>query len=216
LIEPGRYAVLKTRNLLALVGIPFVALLVACGGDDDGGDGNGASPGGAAPGGNTPAAASSPGASGSGGNVAGANIQQACQLLTRDEVQAALGENVAEGQVGGGTQPAGEGFTVQVSTCTFSVSGGTKSFSVGFERLSGSNIAQIRQIARPQFEQGCPQALRVTGIGELACWTDSSHKTLRFLRDTTQVIIQILRDEMGPDRTGTLTGLAQRAAGRFQ
>ena len=84
---------LKPRGLLSLIGIYLVTLLVACGGGDDNGDssrsptGNSDAPG-TPSGGNPPAASSSPA---SGGNVAGANVENACQLLTRDEVRMAVG-----------------------------------------------------------------------------------------------------------------------------
>jgi hypothetical protein len=224
-----RSLVLKSRNLVALVGLPLIAVLVACGG---GGDDNGASSGssgsstgnGAPSGsgsGNPPAATSAPSSGGSGGSIAGANIQNACQLLTRDEVRMAVGQDVGEPQPGNAGPPMAvdQGVTLEVSTCRFGATASSPAFnslSIGFERFAGTGIAQFRPVMRQQYEGGCPQANRVSGIGDVACRATSGRPSIRFLRDTTNVVIEIFQEVSGPDRTQTLQTLAQRAASRLQ
>jgi len=142
----------------------------------------------------------------------GATAIEACRLVTKDEATAALGEAVKD-PVGLniGSQDVAPGLSVTISTCNFDSNTGARSVQVTFWRAGGAVSAQNRQI----FEQIlCAQKERVTGVGDVACWYDSTHTELQVLKGSTFVDIQI--QASGPDRTEALKTLVQKALARLQ
>lgn len=216
---------LTTRPLLTILGIALAAAApVACGG---GGQLAPASPAGApveatakveattrAAASTTPSGASTPGSAAAGGS---GNAIPACQLMTKDEARAALGIEVKDGEPG--AQPAQEvapNVSLTVSTCRYSGSTGGRSVTIGYERLSGSGTGQMRDQIRRQFDQSCNQKERASGLGDVACWFDTRHTRLTFLKGTTTVTISIFQEITDPDRAEPLKTAAQTAAGRLQ
>src|SRR5688500_71720 len=75
---------------------------------------------------------------------AGTDVGAACDLLTKADVQAALGENVGDPEgVSIGTQPLAPGISAMVSSCEFIGTSGAKSVTVGLYRVTGSSSAQV-------------------------------------------------------------------------
>jgi hypothetical protein len=144
---------------------------------------------------------------------AGATAIEACRLVTKDEAATALGEAVKDAAgLNVGNQDIAPGITVSISSCTFDSNTGLRSVEVTFWRAAGTLSPQLRQA----FEQFlCAQKERVNGLGDLACWYDSTHTELQVLKGTTFVDVQITQAS-GPDRSDALRTLAQRALARLQ
>ncbi len=143
----------------------------------------------------------------------GASTIEACRLVTKDEAAAALGEGVKDPDgVNVGTQDLAPGLTATISSCTFDSSSGARSVEVTFWKAGGTVASQLRQA----FEQLlCAQKERVTGLGDLACWYDSTKTELQVLKGATFVDFQITQAS-GPDRSEALKTLAQKALARIQ
>jgi len=142
----------------------------------------------------------------------GATAIEACRLVTKDEAGTALGEGVKDpAGINVGSQDIAPGITVSISSCTFDSTSGARSVEVTFWRAGGNLASQLRLA----FEQIlCAQKERVTGLGDVACWYDSSHTELQVLKGATFVDVQI--QTSGPDRSEALKTLVQRALARLQ
>ena len=143
----------------------------------------------------------------------GATAIEACRLVTKDEAGTALGEGVKDpAGINVGSQDIAPGITVSISSCTFDSTSGARSVEVTFWRAGGNLASQLRLA----FEQIlCAQKERVTGLGDVACWYDSTHTELQVLKGTTFVDVQITQTS-GPDRSEALKTLVQRALARLQ
>jgi hypothetical protein len=216
----------RIRTLLVLIGICLLSLLIACGGGDEtdaessAGSTGSASESGGAPAGSGGSASGGVAGGSSGAASAsdgGATAVPACSLLTREEARAALGEEVGPPSESG--EPPREvepGVTLAVSMCRYAATGRGWSVSIGYERLSGSGIGPMRQPIRQQFEQSCARGEKISGVGDVACWGDSTkHTRLQFLKGTTSVIVSIFQQINDPDRAEALKIVAERAASRL-
>lgn len=227
---------MTAHALRMLIGTAFMAFVVACGGVQPAAEapgGAGTSSGSAAAGAATssastsnngaPAATSAAatktgaptagegGASGAGGG--GPSL--ACPLMTRDEARAILGVDVGEGaERGEPPREVAPGVTLTTTTCRYSATTG-RSVTIGFERMSGPGVGEMRAGIRQQFDQSC-QRDRVSGVGDVACWADPSHTQLRFLKGTTSVIVGVFQERTDPDRSEPLQAQGVKAAGRIQ
>jgi hypothetical protein len=144
---------------------------------------------------------------------AGATAIEACRMITKEEAGTALGEAAKDPEgINIGSQTVAPGITVSVSSCTYDSNSGARSVEVTFWRAAGTGTAQLRQA----FEQFlCAQKERVSGLGDVACWYDSTHTELQILKGGTFVDLQISQAS-GPDRSEALKTLAQRALARLQ
>ncbi|HXH20600.1 MAG TPA: hypothetical protein VNN10_01130 [Dehalococcoidia bacterium] len=212
---------------VAAVMLAAALALSACGGDKDSESSPTAAPQSQAtqaPGGGAGATATRPAAAATaapttpaGGVVAtiaagtGALAIEACRLVTRDEITAAVGEQVQDPQgFNVGTQTVAPGLTVSVSACSYQSSRG--SVDITFWRAGGTVSPQIRQALEAFL---CEQKERVQGIGDLACWYDSTRTELLVLKGTTFIDVQL--EAANPQRTQeAIRTLVQRALSRLQ
>jgi hypothetical protein len=144
--------------------------------------------------------------------AAGGPASDACGLVTKDDAAAALGEPVQDpkGSSTGARQLA-PGVSVSGSACSFGSTTSARDLTVNLYRGSGAVSAQARTLVEQTL---CSSKERVSGLGDVACWNDSSHTELQFLKGSQFVDIQITQAS-GPDTTQALTALARKAAGRM-
>lgn len=74
----------------------------------------------------------------------------------------------------------------------------------------------MRDQIRRQFDSGCNQKERVTGLGDVACWFDAKHTRLTFLKGTTTVTVQVVQSVSDPDMAAPVKKAAETAASRMQ
>ncbi len=171
-----------------------LAVVAACGGGDD--VTKTAGPTNQQQSTTTAAAASQPGAN--------AGSFDACSLLTKNEVEAALGESVQDPQsFSTGSQDVGPGVTVSVSACDYSSP--TTVHSVNLSVWIGSDA-----ITQAIDQLVCQQKDRLQGLGDVACWYDSSHDELQVAKGGAFLDITTSGATEGPIQT-----LAQKALDRL-
>ena len=210
-----------SKRLVALVGVPLLLLIAACGGGgDDNGSGNNAAPtattapsGGAQPTATSSAGGTQPTQPAGAGTVT-VSITGACDLATKQDAAAALGEAVGDPQqVAVTSQDLGAGVKMSIAACNFNATGSSKSVSVTYWKLSGGDATsvQIRQLFSTII---CAGKESVSGLGDSACWDDSDHRELQVLKGAAFIYVQI-NEATGPDRTAALRSLAQKALAKL-
>jgi hypothetical protein len=128
-----------------------------------------------------------------------------CALLTKQEAATALGEAVGEPKKIERAGSAGPGSIV--ASCEYT-SAARHSVNLIVRRFSSDSEAVSVQV----YKAAAAKKEGVPGIGDLACWNDSSHRELQVLKGATVLTIQINRDG---NATGALTIVAKNAAARL-
>src|ERR1051325_3255192 len=112
---------------------------------------------------------------------------EGCALITRQQAATALGEAVLEGKaVASGQQQLAPGLNVTASTCRFDSAATGRSLTLIVYRGSGVATARARQIVEQAI---CARKEALTGVGDLACWYDSHHNEVQFLKGVVFVDI---------------------------
>jgi hypothetical protein len=136
----------------------------------------------------------------------------ACGLLSKDDAAAGLGESVRDPlAVTLGTQAVGPGITVSMSSCVFDASNGPRTVSVNYWKAAGNLAPQLRQAAEQVF---CVGKERVSGLGDFACWGDSTHAELLIVKGSGFIDVQITGATT--NRAAALQTLAQKVLTRVQ
>ena len=199
-------------RMIALIGAPLLLLLVACGG----GEKKAASPttpsGG---GGGAQATATSTGGGGaqatqpSGAGTVTVSITNACDLVTKDEARAALGEAVEDPQsITVGTQSLGT-TRVSILSCSFEAESGRSSLDVALWKAEGVSGNEFRQIAEQVL---CAGKEKVSGVGDSACWYDTEQNELQAVKGNALIDLSIT----GADRPNELKTLAQKVLAKIR
>jgi hypothetical protein len=138
----------------------------------------------------------------------------ACTLVTREEAAAALQVAVsAPNVVRVPPQPLTPGLTVEVISCEYATANGFPSITASIWRATGAGASQLR----PLLEQSaCVGSERVTGVGDLACWTESDRSGMIALRGTSVVQIDVLQGAPPPISSDNLRTIMMRALTRLQ
>lgn len=208
---------IKRRTLAILFAVVAVGALAlaACGGDDDSGGGTATSTAGGQVT-QTTAAGNTSGATTAAATVAATATQQAssgganpCDLLTKSDVETALGESVndAEYTLAGDT-PVSADVTATVSVCSYSAIAGISSISLDIWSAPG-NDSGIKQLT--QFV--CSSKESVSGLGDVACWYDSDHTELQLSKGASFLDLQFTT--LTGDGTELLQALAKKVIGRL-
>ena len=138
----------------------------------------------------------------------------ACTLITREEAAAAL--QVAVGPPNVIRLPLQQltpGLNVEVISCEYATANGFPSITTSIWRATGAATSQLR----PIFEQSaCSGSERVTGIGDVACWTESDRSGIVALRGSTVVQIDVLQGAPPPVSADNLRAILTRAMTRLQ
>jgi hypothetical protein len=125
-----------------------------------------------------------------------------CSLLTRAEAAAAVGAAVGEGKstiVDASKTPGMEG-----SSCQFESPTTTHGIKLNLYRYAPS-VAQA-------FGTRCARKETVPGLGDVACWYDSTHTQLQLLKGTTSLSITLSRSG---DAAEALKTIARKAVDRL-
>jgi hypothetical protein len=139
----------------------------------------------------------------------GTNVGDACSIVSKDDVSTALGQTVGAGQGTSLTsQSLGPGLAASVSGCDFTSSSGATVNVVLYKVAGGTSSAQLKQI----FQQIiCAQKESVSGLGDVACWYDSSHTEIQVMKGLSFVDITIST----PGRGDQLKSLAAKAVSKL-
>jgi hypothetical protein len=92
-----------------------------------------------------------------------------------------------------------------MSSCVFDASNGGRTISVNYWKAAGNTAPQLRQAAEQVF---CVGKERVSGLGDFACWADSSQLELQIVKGAGFVNVQITGSST--NRASALQTLAQR------
>jgi hypothetical protein len=121
----------------------------------------------------------------------------ACSLLTKEDVAAALGEAVS-GPESTANLPAGPGMTA--SSCSYSGSG-IHEVTLNLFHLSPDTAAMYRVICAQKGKEG------LAGLGDVACWYNDKHGELQVLKGTTFFSVELRRSG---DPTEAIKGVARK------
>lgn len=140
------------------------------------------------------------------GHVSSSTI--ACDLLTKAEVEEALGETINPLDNGETFDtPLPGGGTAAVSTCGYTSESFASSISLTFWNAPG-----LEQGIRGMIELACSGHAEVSGVGDQACWYDSQHVQIQAAKGA--YFIDMFATMSG-DASGVLQSLASKAAGRL-
>lgn len=123
---------------------------------------------------------------------------EACQLLTKSDAAAALGENVT------GPRPAGR--SGESSACEYSGSGLHK-VNLNVMHLTSDMSSMYKALCAQKTKDG------LDGLGDTACWYSPAHRELQVLKGTTFFSIEIARDG---DPSKAAVALAQKIYGQLK
>lgn len=133
---------------------------------------------------------------------------KACDLLTKAEVEEALGETISPLDVGETFDtPLPGGGTAAVSTCGYTSESYASSISLTFWNAPG-----LDQGIQGMIQLACSGHEEVSGVGDQACWYDSQHVQIQAAKGA--YFIDMFATMSG-DASGVLQTLAEKAAGRL-
>jgi hypothetical protein len=203
---------MKLRVCLLASGVLAVFVLACGGGDDDNGASENPPADGAAPTATRPPAVATNAPPTIPASTTTAPPTQAagdaCGLVTKADIQTALGENVSDGEGQPGiVQDLGLGIRVAVSSCNFDSLSSAKGVTVDLGKISGGAESQYRQV----FDQAiCAGKEKISGVGDVACWYDSDRREIQVLKGASFVRI-VINESSGPDRADALRNLVSKA-----
>ena len=143
--------------------------------------------------------------------ASGGAISDPCSLITKQEASTAMGEAAQDPvPTSLGSTSVGPGLTVVIAHCEFPSTSEAFYVLIDLWRATGATAALVRQVVEQVI---CMGKERVTGIGDLACWYDSSHNELQIVKGATFIDIQISPDVSNPG--DAVRTLAMRAVGRI-
>ena len=119
------------------------------------------------------------------GAAASNAVGEACSVLKKDDVAAALGGTVT-GPKATGPLSAGDGSTV--SSCQYSGSG-LLNVTLNVTRLPAGQVATYKGF--------CTDHEGLAGLGDLACWYDKTHEEIHVFKGTGFISIE-LRGKSNP------------------
>lgn len=137
----------------------------------------------------------------------GSDIGNACDLLTKEEVEAELGETVNAPDVGDAYDIVIEGGTAAVSTCGWTSESFASSISLTFWSTPGLEAG-----IHGMIELACTQKEEISGLGDRACWYDEGHVQIQAAKGG--YFIDMFATMSG-DASGVLQTLASKAADRL-
>lgn len=141
-----------------------------------------------------------------GGNSS--SVGNACDLLTKSEVEEALGETVNAPDFGDSIDtPISGGGTASVTTCGYTSESYASSISVTFWSAPG-----LDQGIQGMINLACTGKDEVSGVGDQACWYDSQHLEIQAAKGG--YFLDIFATMSG-DATDVLQTLASKAADRL-
>jgi len=120
---------------------------------------------------------------------------EACSVLKKEDVAAALGGTVT-GPKAKGPLAAGDGSTV--SSCEYSGSG-LLTMTLNLTRLPAGQVATYKSF--------CTDHEGLTGLGDLACWYDKKHEEIHVFKGAAFISIE-LRGKSNP--TDPIKALAKK------
>lgn len=116
-----------------------------------------------------------------GTTASAAPADDACALLTKQDADAALGENATQSEAKSGL-PMGPGMTA--SSCGYSGSGYHR-IHLSLMRFTPDVAAMYRAMCAQKGHEG------LTGLGETSCWYNDQHEELQVLKGTTFFTIEL-------------------------
>jgi hypothetical protein len=132
----------------------------------------------------------------------------ACDLLTKAEVEAALGETISPVDNGAAFDtPLPGGGTAAVSTCGFTSESFASSISLTFWNAPG-----LDQGIKGMIDLACSGHEEVSGVGDKACWYDQQHVQIQASKGA--YFIDMFATMSG-DASEVLKTLAEKAADRL-
>jgi len=137
----------------------------------------------------------------------GSDIGDACDLLTKEEVEAELGETVNAPDDGDTFDVAITGGTAAVSTCGWTSESFASSISVTFWSAPG-----LDQGIEGMIQLACTQKEEISGLGDQACWYDQQHVQIQAAKGG--YFLDIFATMSG-DASDALQTLAAKAVGRL-
>jgi len=123
---------------------------------------------------------------------------EACSLLTKADVAAALGEPV--------TGPTHSASTPEASSCEFSGSGLHK-VNLSVMHLAPDMAGMYKAMCAQKGKEG------LTGLGDVTCWYNAKHEELQVLKGTTFFSIELRKSG---DPTEAIKGVAKNVYGRVK
>lgn len=120
---------------------------------------------------------------------------EACAVLKKEDVAAALGGPVGEPKAKG-PLPTGDGSTI--SSCQYSGSG-LLSVTLNVTRLPAGQVATYKGF--------CTDHEGLAGLGDLACWYDKKHEEIHVFKGVSLISIE-LRGKSNP--TDAIKALAKK------
>jgi hypothetical protein len=107
----------------------------------------------------------------------------ACSLLTKEDVAAALG-GTGTGPKGTGVISSGPGETA--SSCSYTGAGSNR-LTLSLMQLSQANASMYKLFCAKKSTDG------LTGLGDVACWYDEKHEELQVLKGSSFFSIELRR-----------------------
>jgi len=204
--------------LVTCVLVVTVIALAACGGDDDDAKSSAtatnqqtAAASTTPAGGAATTAAAAPTTSAAVGtqpaNV-GITADNSCALITKSEVEDALGESVQEPvAVDVINTPVSGGGTAAVGGCGYTSESFASSISVTYWYAPGQDDAMQAMV-----QLACSGKETISGLGDKACWYDDQHLQIQLASGGNFLDMFAT---MSGDASGVLTTLAKKAVGRM-
>ncbi len=178
----------KARTALVIVLIVGAIGLTACSG------GGNAKPSATSTAGGPASASSTPPA----GNV------DVCSLVTRQDATAYLGVAVSDRAFAEPIEePVGTGVKAVVSACAYSLQTTGAFVKIDLWQASGQ-ANQLKQLT----QNSCDGNDEISGLGDFACWYNSSHSELQFVKGDAYVHLTSSTSGSSPDALKTIAETA--------